>query len=949
MPKMNQTDKQWEKALNALTNLTKDKPQKEKSKKSTSSRLVWFFSYNEEYGYWDLHPRQQRLSAKGTWSKGRPIALKHLYNRVATFSYLTDQDLRICSFLNERIEYYRRYPNYSYDFMPKVLTELVGHPLIFWEDSYSVRMEFIKEEPGLLIKKQKNGTYKVAFPYAIDPDDEVMLVKETPTRIKVIEINANVKRIAEILDDGIIVPKKAKNRLLEAVQNISSFITLQSDIGSDSGAIEAVTADSRPHFHLLPFGYGLKINIFTRPFIDAGPYLRPGRGSKTLITEIDGKRCQTKRNLKREKELSLKAIEACPSLNGFENSEGEWTFDDPEDCLEAILELKALGEDSTIEWPEGEGFSLRQTADISMFHISIKKQKSWFAVQGNLKLDDGLVLSMQQLMKMIEDKPGRFLKLDDGKFIALTKSFRKRLEEFKTYSNKSGKDLQFHPLAALTLEDLSEQLGGFSRDKHFKTLLKRAEDIKDLKPTPPSTFQAELRDYQVEGFNWLARLAHWGVGACLADDMGLGKTIQALAIILQKAPKGPSLVVAPTSVCMNWEMEAERFAPTMKVVFLGSGKRKKILEQLKPFDMLVVSYGLLQQKKTSEMLSAVPFQTIVLDEAQAIKNFFTKRSQAAMNLQGEFKLITTGTPIENHLSELWNLFRFINPGLLGSLEHFKNNFQVPIEINQEKQARLRLKKLIRPFILRRKKSQVLEELPPRTEITLQVELSNKEMAFYEALRLKAVEDLSKDDCEPGKKHLLILAQIMKLRRTCCNTKLVMPDSPLQSAKLSVFGEILDELIKNKHKALVFSQFVDHLKIIREYVEKQNISYQYLDGSTPAKARKKRVEAFQSGEGELFLISLKAGGLGLNLTAADYVIHMDPWWNPAVEDQATDRVHRIGQTRPVTIYRLVTSHTIEEKIVALHQQKRDLADSLLDGTDMSGRISADELLRMIREQ
>lgn len=283
---------------------------------------------------------------------------------------------------------------------------------------------------------------------------------------------------------------------------------------------------------------------------------------------------------------------------------------------------------------------------------------------------------------------------------------------------------------------------------------------------------------------------------------------------------------------------------------------------------------------------------------------------------------------------------------MGSLDSFNERFANAIERNQSKPARNQLKRLIQPFLLRRTKNQVLKELPARTEILLQVELSPDEMAFYEALRRQAIASLENNEDKAGTKHLKVLAAIMRLRRACCNPSLIMPDSPVKSSKLETFGEVLTELLENRHKALVFSQFVDHLTIIRNYLDQQKINYQYLDGSTPIKERKKRVDAFQSGEGDVFLISLKAGGTGLNLTAADYVIHMDPWWNPAVEDQASDRAHRIGQQRPVTIYRLVAKNTIEEKIVDLHHQKRDLADSLLEGTDMSGKVSTDQLLQLI---
>jgi SNF2 family DNA or RNA helicase len=305
----------------------------------------------------------------------------------------------------------------------------------------------------------------------------------------------------------------------------------------------------------------------------------------------------------------------------------------------------------------------------------------------------------------------------------------------------------------------------------------------------------------------------------------------------------------------------------------------------------------------------------------------------------------TGTPLENHLGELWNLFQFINPGLLGPYETFQWRFATPIERDRDRDTRRRLQRLVQPFMLRRTKAQVLEELPSRTEVTLQVEFSREETAFYEALRQRALQKL---EAAKGPQHLQMLAEIMRLRRACCHPRLALEDSPLSSSKLKMFEETIDELLENKHKVLVFSQFVDHLTILRQALEHKGVSYQYLDGSTPARARDQRVAAFQAGEGDVFLISLRAGGIGLNLTAADYVIHMDPWWNPAVEDQASDRAHRLGQQRPVTIYRLVTQGTIEERIVELHHAKRDLADSLLEGADISSKLSAEELLQLIRE-
>lgn len=940
-----QPQEAWELCLNALANLRKGAEQPN-TKPLANQRLAWFITFYSNNNYL-LQPREQTINVKGEWSKGRPIALKRL-KKAGELAYLTPQDLRACAQLE--VEYsYGYYGQTQYRFNDKAIAALVGHPLVFWEDS-NIRVEVVKGEPELLVKKGKNGQLSLQFVPELKAKKEILLVKETPTRLKVIEVTAEHRRIGEILgqQNRLDVPESAKERVLAAINAVSGIVTVHSDIGGGVESAETVPSDPKPHIHLLPAGDGLKVAVLARPFAQGGPYYRPGAGGEMVIAEIGGQRLQTTRNLKQEKQFAKAVISDCPTLITQQGRDDEWLVEEPEDCLELLLELQALGDRVVMAWPEGEKLRVSHQATLQDFKLAIKRQNDWFTTEGELKLDNNLVLDMQQLMQLLEQHSGRFIPLADGQFLALTQEFRKRLDDLRSFSEKSGKGFRLHPLAALAVEDWIEEVGHLKVDKYWKAHIQRLQEIQNFDPELPSTLQAELRDYQMDGFRWLARLAHWGVGACLADDMGLGKTLQALAVILTRAPEGATLIIAPTSVGMNWVSEAQRFAPTLNPIQLGSGDRQKVLDNLQPFDLLVCSYGLLQQEEVAEMLAKVQWQTIVLDEAQSIKNFATKRSQAAMNLQGGFKVLTTGTPIENHLGELWNLFRFINPGLLGSLESFNQRFATPIERYQDKQARNRLKKLIQPFILRRTKSQVLEELPSRTEILLHVELSREEMAFYEALRRDAIAKLSESDATAGAKHLQVLAEIMKLRRACCNTRLVKPEIGLSSAKLQLFGEVLTELLENRHKALVFSQFVDHLQIIRDYLDQQNIRYQYLDGSTPAKDRKKRVDAFQAGEGDVFLISLKAGGTGLNLTAADYVIHMDPWWNPAVEDQASDRAHRIGQQRPVTIYRLVAKNTIEEKIVDLHHHKRDLADSLLEGTDMSGKISTDELLRLINE-
>jgi superfamily II DNA or RNA helicase len=952
--KLIQPQEPWELSLTALTNLKQPALTTTTERIVSSQRLAWMITF---YGSnsWMLQPREQILNARGEWGKGRNIALKRLKS-TSDFSYISQQDLRVCAYLQASNS--GGWGSVEYRFDDRAIISLIGHPLVFWESNPTTRIELVKGEPELTIKAIKGDRIVLEMSPRPEIGQTVMLVKESPSRLKAIEISADHRKIADILggQNRLEVPAAAKDRVLTAISSISQIVTVHSDIGGGAANIEQVPSDPQPHVHLFPMGSGLKLTILSRPFAPAGPYYSPGTGGETVIAEIDGKRVQTSRDLAAESRLATAVISACPTLEQIAEHDGEWSIEDPEDCLELLIELQALADVMTIEWPEGEKMRVSRQTGLQDFKLRINRENDWFATSGEVQVNDNEVMELQQLLGLLDQTPGRFIPLGDGQFLALTKEFRQRLDELRLVATKHGKKLGMHPLAALTMEDWIDDVGGVETDKYWKAHIKKLREVEKIEPELPSTLQAELRDYQLDGFRWLARLSHWGVGACLADDMGLGKTLQSLAVILTRAAGGATLVIAPTSVCMNWLSEAEKFAPTLNPIQFGSGDRQKVLDGLQPLDLVVCSYGLLQQEDVAEMLAKIEWQTIVLDEAQSIKNFATKRSQAAMNLQAGFKIIATGTPIENHLGELWNLFRFINPGLLGSLDDFNLRFANAIERSgdapadklRQKNARLQLKKLIQPFILRRLKRDVLNELPSRTEITLQVELSKSEMLFYEALRQKAIAKLTDTDAPPGQKHLQVLAEIMKLRRACCNPQLVTSDIAIPSAKLQLFGEVLTELLENKHKALVFSQFVDHLHILREYLESKKIPYQYLDGSTSARDRKQRVDAFQSGTGDVFLISLKAGGTGLNLTAADYVIHMDPWWNPAVEDQASDRTHRIGQKRPVTIYRLVAQHTIEEKIVDLHKHKRDLADSLLEGSDMSGKVSTTELLRLINE-
>jgi SNF2 family DNA or RNA helicase len=595
-----------------------------------------------------------------------------------------------------------------------------------------------------------------------------------------------------------------------------------------------------------------------------------------------------------------------------------------------------------VEWPEGEQFRMKKSASFSNLHLNVKSKGQWFVLDGELTIDESTVLTLKELLELSRKSKGRFLELKKGEFLALTEELKKQIDELEAYATVDKKGVTINRFASHALGEITSRAATFKTDKHWKDFQKKIKETTATDAQIPVTLDADLRPYQQEGFRWMTRLKNWDAGACLADDMGLGKTVQAIAMMLHLAENGPLLVVCPASVVPNWGNELRKFAPTLNPIILKQGNREDIFTSLVAFDVLVITYGLLQTEV--ERIAKIQWAMAVLDEAHAIKNTQTKSSKAAMSIQADFKVALTGTPIQNHLGELWNLFNFCNPGLLGTLPQFTDRYLK----NDTSTQKNHLKKLITPFILRRTKNKVLDELPPKTEITFSVELSEAELAFYEALRREAISIIENNNGSNGQQHLQALAEITKLRLACCNTVLVNKEIQLPSSKLEAFLEITKELRANNHRALVFSQFVGHLSIVRRKLDEQGINYQYLDGSTPIPQREKAVKEFQSGKGDLFLISLKAGGLGLNLTGADYVLHLDPWWNPAVEDQASDRAHRIGQTRPVTIYRLVAKNTIEEKILQLHATKRDMADSLLDGTDQSARLSTVDLLNLLKE-
>ena len=940
----------WERSLKALEQLAYDARNQGRENKATSApvekRLVW--DVHRYYDNVDVTPREQRRNKNGSWSKGRRVALKRLAEQAASMDHLREEDLAAAAAVTVR----RSWGRVDYELGIRGLYALAGHPHVFNESGEPI--DVVRREPELHIDEGSDGLVVVAIdPHGWDAEGEYGITLASDNRIEVTRFTDDHRRLFDVVPpEGLKFPADGKSRLLEAVSALVSQVRVQSDAGPVAGAAE-VPADSEPWVRLEPFEAGLSVAILVEPIADSGICFGSGQGGATVFANRDGEHVQARRDLGKERSALTRLVARCPRLVTQPTEYAPLVLPEPLECLELLEQLDAA--EARCKWPKGEPFRIVARHSTPSLSLTVKPAEQWLQTSGKLVVDGSRVLDLKRLFALLEANPrSRFLELEGGEFIALTAAFRRQLDDLVSLSTPAAKGaMRLHSLAASSLDDLFEE-AEVDGDDGWQQMRADLEAARSFEPELPSTLQAELRPYQVDGYRWLARLSRWGAGACLADDMGLGKTVQTLSVLLDRAPGGPALVVAPTSVVANWVDESRRFTPTLNVkVYTGSvASRAPLLDDPAAFDLYVTTYGLLQNDV--DALAAISWHSVVLDEAQAIKNPLTKRARAARRLPAGFRVVTTGTPIQNNLMDLHSLFSFLNPGLLGSREKFRSNFGEPVELDDNDEARNRLRRIIAPFMLRRLKTDVLDDLPERTEITLHVTLSSEEAALYEVLRERALEQLQaaregNSDAGDGERFQLF-AHLTRLRLACCNPKLVTdsPASAPPSSKLETFAETLAELLENRHKVLVFSQFVRHLKLVEDYLNEQGISYQYLDGATSAKARSERIAAFQAGHGDVFLISLKAGGTGLNLTAADYVIHLDPWWNPAVEDQASDRAHRIGQTRPVTIYRLVTEGTIEEQIVDIHHRKRDLADRLLEGADAAGRLSTEELLELLRQ-
>ncbi len=991
----------WREALDAIVALGASGSA---SAGATADRLIWTVQTDAQGRIRRIEPLEQKAGARGL-GKPKPASLANLTKRVG----LPAHDAAVLRAVKKL-----PFGNQLVIDRVQAVQALVRHPTVAWSDAPLQLIEVSESLPVIeVLTRGEFLQFRVVDPIRLEdadlPDDDdldddsiggrswmldfghrrtvetggptVLLLRDGADRARLLRITPAQLRVAELVSQGWQVPVAARDEMDAALRVLASHFQLASD--ADTG--HEVPASATLRAELTPQGDGLTLRLVAAPFGDFGPRLSPGLGRERVTTVHQGLTLSTRRDLAAERAQQQALLD---KVDWLADGDPNWSLDEPDQALAVVEALAALEPGIVSEWPKGKSLRVKSVTG-SQLKLNVSSRGDWLEIDGELTVDDGEVLRLRQLLELMGQGKNRYVALGNGGYLALTETLRQQLADLRSVVHAQGKTQRMSPLAALAWGGQTEA-PMFSGDAAWRRRSQAWDAAQAQVFALPAGLRAELRDYQTTGWQWLMRLAASGFGAVLADDMGLGKTLQTLGLLVARAEGGPALVVAPTSVCGNWLAEAMRFAPGLQVEMYGDtaalpeidddavelptptdagsaspngapqdstrqSARRKQVAALGPGQVLVCSYGLLQID--GDILTSRAWHSAVLDEAQAIKNATTRRARAALALQADFKLALTGTPIENRLSELWSIMGFANPGLLGSMEQFNQRFASPIERGGDPQAGRRLRRLVAPFLLRRTKTEVLDDLPPRTEIVHEVVPGSRERALLEALRQQAEESVNQvlaasaeggSGAGEGQAQMHVLAALTKLRRAACDPRLVAPELGLVGAKVQEFERLAQELVAGRHKALVFSQFTDFLALLRDRLDSAGLRYQYLDGSTPAAQRTQRVAAFQAGQGDFFLISLKAGGFGLNLTMADYVIIADPWWNPAAEDQASARAHRIGQQRPVTVYRLVTQGSIEDRIVKLHHSKRALAEGVLAGQDGGGALlGAADMLALLR--
>ncbi len=700
------------------------------------------------------------------------------------------------------------------------------------------------------------------------------------------------------------------------------------------------------------------------------PLLTPGRGPELFSFMVDtGERAFVERDLSKETAVVDAARAALPlSLEWHDNVAGTQSVEEALALAELITKNQRAAEDAgDLVRSDDAGLRDHQAAprlrievragrapnaipfDSAKSTFSVRRAGAYLFVSGEIELGDAKV-SLGEVLEALR-KAKRYVRAGEAGFLELTEEVRRKLLPLASVAVPSGEEeasARVHQALAVVVAAAGQTFADRKGVDVAEIVTRHKENATKIKEAP-ALEQGTLRRYQEEGVEFLLRLASWASGGILADDMGLGKTVQTASVLQARRSLGPALVVAPASVVSNWERELARFSPSLRVRSMYEDTGAEPSPKDPPADVWVTSYGLLARRRKE--LEKTHFATVVLDEAHYVKNVSAARTAAVRALTRDFTIALTGTPLENHLGELYSLVDVTLPGVFGSEQMFRERFRRPIEVEGDKERLLALGRLLSPFLLRRTRASVLAELPPREEIVETLSFSEEEGKRYRALREAALLSFGKKHKERGQPkdaelRIALFAALTRLRQLACDPRLVDGSYDGATTKVTRVVELVSQIKDEGAHVLVYSQFAELVKLIARALREAGIEPLVLTGETRQDARQDIVDRFQSGSHAALCASLMAGGVGLNLTRASHVIHVDPWWNPAAEEQATSRAHRMGQTEPVTVVRLITKGTIEEAVLKMHAEKRSLADAILSGKSAPKELSSDELLRLL---
>lgn len=900
-------------------------------KQASGSRVKFIFSGESIVGL-----REQRACEDGSWGNEKLLSYSQYLD--GRYSFIDETDQKIIQVLRD-FGKYSVHPVYRSE-AEAILPFLVGSDRVY-----------NMEGPMQISAGRAKVTFdikvdKIVPKANVDSDNKGnvfarKVIIDDKGNATIIALDNQQRRILEMLLKQSGLPLSAAASIIDLSGQMQQFIDI--DVSALKGLTEAVSLPGTGMIivQIKPDKGSYMIEWKAMPY-EGGARFDPADGPAEYIEHDSvGRAYKVQRDFQKEQDNLndlTDFITKTPSYSMYSTKKLE--IHQTENLLPLLEFLHDRPDDYAMEWPEGTEIKFKGKAGSSNWEIGLSAGINWFEMEGNLNLGNTQI-PLKKVLEADLEGDSEFVLIGENEYLKISRALKRQLAALQNLgvgTNVQIPKYQVGKLAeVLGMGDLPVATG-----QEYQEQLTKMQEAYELEPAVPTGLDATLRPYQLDGYQWISRLAHWGAGGCLADDMGLGKTVQTIAFLLDRAAEGPSLVLAPTSVVPNWESEIRKFAPDLRPLLINSVKdRATLVNNVGPNDVVLCSYGVLVN--SAEDIQLREWNVICLDEAHQIKNRWTKVSHAAMELRSKARIILTGTPVQNSLSDLWNLFQFINPGMLGRFEQFKARFYSadPKEADEKLE---KLKNLTQPFILRRTKEEVLKELPQKTEIDYVLKMSDVELAEYEKMRVEIENDIAsggKEDVE-----ISFFEGLTRLRMACCSFELQRPEWEYGSSKLAELKYILQHIYSPDSHILIFSQFTSFLSLAKKVLKDLGLPFFYLDGGTPLEQRAELVQQFQNGECPVFLISLKAGGLGLNLTAANYVILLDPWWNPSIEEQAIDRAYRIGQTQDVTVIRLIAEHTIEQKIVKLQDRKRGISDNILKGTGASNKLTYEEIMEMV---